>query len=63
MLIILEGGITMRCKKSDGSGYTTVTWRYFYPQCNRILQALGICSARRGAFLPASAVCQQSLYV
>ena len=52
----------MRCRKNDGT-YTTVTWVYFYPQCSRIMQAVGICSARKGAYVPAVAVCNQRLFV
>lgn len=51
----------MRCKKDDGS-YTTTTWLYFYPNCGRILQALGICSAKAGAYVPAITVCNQRLF-
>lgn len=51
----------MRCKKPDGT-YTTTRWLYFYPQCGRILQALGICSAKAGAYVPAITVCTQRLY-
>lgn len=52
----------MRCKKSDGT-YTTVTWKLYYPQCSRILQALGICSSQAGAYVPAITVCNQALFV
>lgn len=51
----------MRCKKPDGT-YTTVTMLYFYPVCGRILQALGVCSAKAGAFVPAITVCNQRLF-
>ena len=51
----------MRCKKSDGT-YTTVTWKYFYPSCNRISQALGLCSSTNGAYVPAIIVCYQRLF-
>lgn len=51
----------MKCKKPDGT-YTNVTWLYFYPQCGRISQALGFCSAKAGAYVPASIVCSQRLY-
>lgn len=58
--LIMED-ILMRCKKADGT-YTTARWLYFYPQCGRILQALGVCSAKAGAFVPAAAVCRQRLF-
>lgn len=51
----------MRCKKPDGT-YTTVTWRYYYPSCSRNLQLLNLCSASRGAWVPAVTVCQQRLF-
>ena len=51
----------MRCKKSDGN-YTNTTWLYFYPNCSRILQGLGICSAKSGAYVPAITVFTQALY-
>lgn len=51
----------MKCKKPDGT-YTTTNWLYFYPNCGRILQSLGICSAKAGAYVPAITVCNQRLY-
>lgn len=51
----------MRCKKADGT-YTTASMVYFYPQCGRILQGLGLCSAKAGAWVSASVVCQQRLW-
>ena len=48
----------MRCKKSDGN-YTTVTWRYFYPNCPKLNV---LCSANRGAYVAAVTVCAQALW-
>jgi hypothetical protein len=59
----------MKCKITCGpmdSGceprYTQVTWLYFYSQCSRIQQALGICSSKSGAYVPAITVCTQRLF-
>jgi len=51
----------MRCKKADGT-YTTVSMLYFYPVCGKVLQSLGICSAKAGAWVPAITVCNQRLF-
>lgn len=51
----------MRCKKTDGT-YTTVSMLYFYPRCGRINQALGVCSAKAGAWVAAITVCNQRLF-
>jgi hypothetical protein len=37
-------------------------WQYFYPKCNRLQQALGICSGKAGAYVPAVTVCSQRLF-
>lgn len=51
-----------RCKKSD-STYTSVTWRFFFPQCSRANIASGTCNGRSGAYVAAITVCSQALYV
>lgn len=51
----------MRCKKSDGT-YTTVTWRFFYPQCTRANIVSGVCHGKAGAYVAAVTVCAQSLF-
>lgn len=51
----------MRCKKDDGS-FTTVSWLYFYPQCSRIMQSVGMCNGKAGAFVPAVTVCSLRLF-
>ena len=53
--------IIMRCKKSDGT-YTTVTWLYFYANCSRLQQGLGLCSTTSGGYVAAVTVCNQSLF-
>lgn len=37
-------------------------WKIFYPRCSRILQALGTCSGRSGAWVPAVTICNQRLF-
>ena len=51
----------MNCKKPDGT-FTTTTWAFFYAQCTPIQQALGLCSANAGAWVPAITICTQRLY-
>lgn len=51
----------MRCKKPNGS-YTSTSMKYFYPRCNRILQSLGVCSGKAGAYVAAVTVCNQRLF-
>jgi len=51
----------MRCKKPDGT-FTTTTMKYYYPRCSRILQALGICNGKAGAWVAAVTVCAQRLF-
>ena len=51
----------MNCKKPDGT-YTVASWIYFYTQCTTIQNALGICSAKSGAYVPAITVCAQRLW-
>lgn len=49
-------------RRSLTASYTTASWRYFYPRCNRILQALGICNPKAGAWVAATTVCSQKLF-
>jgi hypothetical protein len=51
----------MRCLKPNGT-YTTASWKYFYPRCSRIAQALGICNGKAGAWVAAVTVCGQRLF-
>lgn len=37
-------------------------WKYFYPKCSRLQQALGICSGKSGAYVPAVTVCSHRLF-
>jgi len=51
-----------RCLEPDKVTYTIVKWRYFYSQCSRIQNALGICSSTSGGYVPAITVCNQRLF-
>ena len=51
----------MKCKKDDGT-FTVTSWKYFFTQCTRNQQALGLCSAISGAWVPAITVCNQRLF-
>jgi len=39
--------------------YQTTTWRLFYANCPKLNQ---LCSAKRGAYVPAITVCTQRLF-
>jgi hypothetical protein len=54
--------LPMRCKKSDGT-YTTVTWRFFYPQCTRANIVSGVCHGKAGAYVAAVTVKRQQIYL
>ena len=41
---------------------TCAKWKYFYSNCSRIQNALGICSSTSGAYVPAITVCNQRLF-
>jgi hypothetical protein len=42
--------------------YTQAKWKYFYSNCTRLQQNLGLCSASSGAYVPAITVCIQRLF-
>lgn len=44
------------------SSCTCAQYKYFYPRCSRIQQALGICNGLAGAWVPAITVCSQKLF-
>ena len=53
------------CETSLNTGertctYRDVHWEYFYPNCRR---TNWLCSAQRGAWVPAITVCSQRLWV
>ena len=50
-----------RCRKDDGT-YTLTTWKFYYTNCTTRQQALGICSATSGAWVPAITVCNLRLF-
>lgn len=48
--------------KIGANSCTCAKTKFFYTQCSRIQQALGICSAVNGAYVPAITVCNQRLF-
>lgn len=54
--------MTFRCKTTTTRGniqYNQVGLRLFYPNCSKLNT---LCSAKRGAYVPAITVCLQTLY-
>jgi uncharacterized delta-60 repeat protein len=51
-----------KCYVGTTQSCTCSTWKYFYPNCTRLQQALGICNGNAGAYVPAIAVCNQRLF-
>ena len=51
-----------RCYVASEESYTSVTWKFFYPQCSRANIASGTCNGRAGAYVAAVTVCGQKLF-
>lgn len=58
---VCDGQKGFACLKQDAS-CTCAKWKYFYSNCTKNQNALGICSSMSGAYVPAITVCNQRLY-
>lgn len=50
-----------KCLKADNV-CTCAKWKYFYPNCTRLQQNLGICNGKSGAYVPAIVICNQRIF-
>ena len=48
----------MKCKKPNGF-FTTVSWRFYYPQCPPLNFQ---CNGKAGAWVAAVTICNQQLF-
>jgi uncharacterized delta-60 repeat protein len=53
---------SFKCYVGTTQSCTCSKWKYFYTNCTRLQQNLGICTNSSGAYLPAIVVCNQRLF-